>query len=84
MANPDPMEDPMTSNYPPMPGPSEVDHYLWLADRHVDEIKLSELTNAERIALVQARATMALATALKIIAEPELSRSNRKKGDAAT
>jgi hypothetical protein len=24
------MEDPMTSNYPPMPGPSEVDHYLWL------------------------------------------------------
>jgi hypothetical protein len=77
------MEDPMTSIHPPMPGPSEVDHYLWLADRYVDEIKLSELTNAERIALVQARATMALATAVKIIAEPELSRSNRQEGNGA-
>jgi hypothetical protein len=73
----------MTRNDPPMPGPSEVDHYLWLADRHVDEINQSELTNAERIALVQARATMALATALKIIAEPELRHSKRPKGDEA-
>jgi hypothetical protein len=81
---PRPDGGPDDEQLPPDARPLGVDHYLWLADRHVDEIKLSELTNAERIALVQARATMALATALKIIAEPELSRSNRKKGDAAT
>ncbi|QYN41155.1 hypothetical protein K1T35_48325 (plasmid) [Pseudonocardia sp. DSM 110487] len=82
MTTPTAMEDPMTRN-PPMPGRSEVDHYLWLADQDVDQINPSELTNAERIALVQARATMALAAALKIIAEPELRHSKRPRGDEA-